>query len=68
MLFCQPHDLGGEDRGPGNFVGYLVDEGDLVNKPRVNAGGLVDLVDGCSRAECLLDGDDSAVSGNLGYG
>jgi hypothetical protein len=45
----------GVSSGLGDGIRDLVDEGHLVEEPRVDAGGLVDLLDREPAAQCLLD-------------
>ena len=47
----EPEQVGRQLVGVGEHRRDVVDEGDLVEEPRVDAGGLVHLLDACSRRE-----------------
>ena len=63
MALGQQQNLGGELGARDNMLGHLVDEGDLVQEPRVDAGGIVDRLDRQSTAKSLLYQHDSAIGG-----
>ena len=65
VVFGVLDELASQLVGSSNRVSNLVDENDLVDEPRVDLGGLEDLLDSRSGAQGLLNIDDSPVGRNL---
>ena len=58
----QSHQVRAQHRRGADLLGDLVQDGDLIEEPRVDAGGQMRLLDAGAGPHCLLDQPQSAIS------